>query len=356
MKMTRKILALLLSVVMVLSLAACGKQNDGTNTGNNTNTGDDANNGDTTAKVTLQVAYENNPGEPIDDAVNKWKELVDERSNGTIELQLFPSSQLGSKSDLMDQIVMGEPIITVCDGSFLAGYGAPELDITSAPYVFDNFDQCWKVIASDWWAEQAALLEQNGIHIVTTNWIFGERNIITTKPVKTVADMKGLILRTPNTASYVKAFELMGAAPTAMAIGDCYTALQQGTIDGLENTYSALYGGAYYEVAKYMTTTHHVNMFCQWICSQSVWENLTDEQRTILSETGDEAGLYNNDVQTASAGDFQKKIVDSGVTLIDLTDEERAAFAEAVRPLYSDPTVTAQWRDGLYDMIQEMIK
>ena len=78
MKMTRKILALLLSVVMVLSLAACGKQNDGTNTGNNTNTGDDANNGDTTAKVTLQVAYENNPGEPIDDAVNKWKELVDE--------------------------------------------------------------------------------------------------------------------------------------------------------------------------------------------------------------------------------------------------------------------------------------
>lgn len=105
-----------------------------------------------------------------------------------------------------------------------------------------------------------------------------------------------------------------------------------------------------------MTTTHHVNMFCQWICSQSVWENLTDEQRTILSETGDEAGLYNNDVQTASAGDFQKKIVDSGVTLIDLTDEERAAFAEAVRPLYSDPTVTAQWRDGLYDMIQEMIK
>lgn len=353
--MTRKILAMLLTVVMVLSLAACGKQND-TNNGDNTNNGDDANTGDTTTKVTLQVAYENNPGEPIDDAVNKWKELVDELSNGTIELQLFPSSQLGSKSDLMDQIVMGEPIITVCDGSFLADYGAPELAITSAPYVFDNFDQCWKVIASDWWAEQAGLLEQNGIHIVTTNWIFGERNIITTKPVKTVDDMKGLILRTPNTPSYVKAFELMGAAPTAMAIGDCYTALQQGTIDGLENTYSTLYGGAYYEVAKYMTTTHHVNMFCQWICSQSVWESLTDEQRTILSETGDEAGLFNNDVQTSSAGDFQQKIVDSGVTLIDLTDEERAGFAEAVRPLYSDPTVTSQWRDGLYDMIQDMIK
>ena len=105
-----------------------------------------------------------------------------------------------------------------------------------------------------------------------------------------------------------------------------------------------------------MTTTHHVNMFCQWICSQSVWESLTDEQRTILSETGDEAGLFNNDVQTSSAGDFQQKIVDSGVTLIDLTDEERAGFAEAVRPLYSDPTVTSQWRDGLYDMIQDMIK
>ena len=287
MKMTRKILALLLSVVMVLSLAACGKQNDGTNTGDSTNTGDDANTGDTTAKVTLQVAYENNPGEPISDAVEEWKRLVEDRSNGTIELQLFPSSQLGSKSDLMDQIVMGEPIITVCDGSFLASYGAPELDITSAPYVFDNFDQCWKVIASDWWTEQCGLLEQNGIHIVTTNWIFGERNIITTKPVKSVDDMKGLILRTPNTTSYVTAFQLMGAAPTAMAIGDCYTALQQGTIDGLENTYSTLYGSAFYEVAKYVTTTHHVNMFCQWIMSETLWESLTDEQRTILAETGD---------------------------------------------------------------------
>ena len=318
MKMTRKILALLLSVVMVLSLAACGKQNDGTNTGDSTNTGDDANTGDTTAKVTLQVAYENNPGEPISDAVEEWKRLVEERSNGTIELQLFPSSQLGSKSDLMDQIVMGEPIITVCDGSFLASYGAPELDITSAPYVFDNFDQCWKVIASDWWTEQCGLLEQNGIHIVTTNWIFGERNIITTKPVKSVDDMKGLILRTPNTTSYVTAFQLMGAAPTAMAIGDCYTALQQGTIDGLENTYSTLYGSAFYEVAKYVTTTHHVNMFCQWIMSETLWESLTDEQRTILAETGDEAGLFNNDLQTKSASEYQQKLVDAGVTLIDL--------------------------------------
>lgn len=350
MKMTRKILAMLLAMAMVLSLAACGNQSTPAN-----NDGD-ADPVEPISKVTLQVAYENNPGEPIDDAVKEWQRLVNERSNGTIELQLFPSSQLGSKSDLMDQIVMGEPIITVCDGSFLAGYGAPELDITSAPYVFDNFDQCWKVIASDWWAEQEGLLAKNGIHIVTTNWIFGERNIITTKPVRTVDDMKGLIMRTPNTTSFVTAFQLMGAAPTALAIGDCYTALQQGTIDGLENTYSTLYGGAYYEVAKYMTTTHHVNMFCQWICSQTLWESLTDEQRTILSETGDEAGLFNNDVQLKSAGDFQQKIVDAGVTLIDLTDEERAGFAEAVRPLYSDPTVTAQWRDGLYDMIQDMIK
>ena len=346
MKTTKRILALILGAVMMLSLIACGTKKGGDKTDGNA----------TTKKLTIQVAYENNPGEPIDDAVKEWKRLVDERSNGTIELQLFPSSQLGSKSDLIDQIIMGEPIMTVCDGSFLAAYGAPELDIVSAPYVFSDFDQCWKVIKSDWWSEQAKLVENAGIHIVTTNWIFGERNIITTKPVRTVDDMKGLILRTPNTTSYVTAFQLMGAAPTAMAIGDCYTALQQGTIDGLENTYSTLYGGAYYEVAKYMTTTHHVNMFCQWICSQTLWESLTDEQRTILSETGDEAGLFNNDVQTKSADEFKQKIVDAGVTLIDLTDEERAGFAEAVRPLYSDPTITAQWRDGLYDMIQGMIK
>ena len=81
--------------------------------------------------VTIQIGYENNPGEPLDIACNEWKRLIEEKSNGTMTVELFPSSQLGSKTDLMDQMQMGEGVITLCEGSFWADYGAPELGIMS---------------------------------------------------------------------------------------------------------------------------------------------------------------------------------------------------------------------------------
>ncbi|MEA4893787.1 MAG: C4-dicarboxylate TRAP transporter substrate-binding protein [Oscillospiraceae bacterium] len=348
-------ITLVLAFTMIFALAACGTKaaTSGTDTPDETAASPSAASGE---KLVIQLAYENNPGEPVDEAAQEWQKLVSEKSNGSIEIELFPSSQLGSKSDLIDQIVMGEPIITICDGSFLAEYGAPELAIVSAPYVFTDWDQCWKLIKTDWWKEQENLLADNGIHIVTTDWIFGERNIMTTKPVYTIDDMNGVILRTPNTPSYMKAFELMGAAPTAMAIGDCYTALQQGTIDGLENTFTTLYGGAYYEVAKYVTMTKHVEMFAQWICSNSWWDSLTEEQQTILAECGDEAGLKNNDLQLNGTEGYVEKMKAEGVTIIDLSDEERAKFAAASEALYTDPTITEGWREDLYGYIQDLVK
>ncbi|MDD3347982.1 C4-dicarboxylate TRAP transporter substrate-binding protein [Oscillibacter sp.] len=345
----KRAVASFLTLAMTLSLAACGSSSEQSASG-----GEAAK--PAAEKIVIQVAHENNPGEPVFVAGEEWQRLVAEKSGGTMEIELFPSSQLGSKTDLIDQIIMGEPIITICDGSFLAEYGAPEMAIVSAPYVFESWDQCWKLLDSDWWQEESALLEENGIHIVTANWMFGERNIMTTKPVRTFEDMKGMILRTPNTPSYMKAFELMGAAPTAMAIGDCYTAMQQGTIEGLENTFTTLYGLAFHEVAKYVTLTKHVKMPSQWICSQTWWDTLTADQQTILMEAGDEAGLMNNDLQMNGTEDIMSKLEETGVEIIDLSDTERAKFAASVAPLYEDPTITAGWRHDLLGYIQNLTK
>lgn len=355
---TKKVFAALLSLVMVLSLAACGSPSNNSPSGTNS-TGGSSNEDDTSSgpeKLVVQIAYENNPGEPIDDAAQEWKRLIEERSDGSIEVQLFPSSQLGSKTDLMDQMLMGEPIVHITDGSFLADYGAPEMAVISAPYVFSEWDQCWKLLDTGWWGEQEALLEKAGLHIITANWMFGERNIMTVRFVRALKDMSGLIMRTPSTPSYMKAFELMGAAPTAMAAGDIYTALQQGSIDGLENVFSFLYGQSYYEVAGYVTLTRHVKMPSQWVCSQVWWEGLTEEQQTIISEAGDEAGLINNEIQNSSLESYMEIMEEKGVEIIDLTDAERARFADAASGLYSDPSITAGWRDGLLDYIQDLVK
>ncbi|WP_295581234.1 C4-dicarboxylate TRAP transporter substrate-binding protein [uncultured Oscillibacter sp.] len=306
--------------------------------------------------IVVQIAYENFPGEPTDLACNEWARLIEEKSGGTMKAEIFHSGQLGSKTDLLDQMQMGEPVITLGDGSFWADYGAPELAITSAPYIYDTWDQAWKLLESDWYDEQVELLAQNGLRVLTANWAYGERNIMTTRPVRSIEDMKGLILRTPNTTSYMRAFEAMGAAPTAMALNDVYTATQQGTIDGMENPMATLYGQSYYEVAKYITLTSHVKMPTQWVCSESFFQSLTPEQQKVLTEAGDEAGLYQNEKQDEMLAQYVADMESNGVEIIELSEEERAKFADAASAIYSDPDVTGAWRDGLYDMVREIMQ
>ncbi|MDD3347969.1 C4-dicarboxylate TRAP transporter substrate-binding protein [Oscillibacter sp.] len=352
MEKMKRVLAMLMIGASLMGLTACGgsKKEEAPAQG-----------GETAApeapaeKIVIQVGYGNNPGEPTDLAMQKWQSLLAEKSGGTMELELFPSSQLGSQSDLTDQIVMGEPVISISDASFLAEYGAPEIAIASCPYIYNSWDECWKLTESDWWKEQEALLAKSGIHIIAANYAYGERNIMTTKPVNTIEDMKGLIIRTPTTPSYMKAFEYMGAAPTAMALGDVYTATQQGTVEGMENPMATLYGQAYYEVAKYITLTKHVKMPTQWICNEDFFQGLTPEQQTWLTETCQEAGEYNNQLQDEMIDQYMKDMEKNGVTIIDLSDEERAKFAAASAKVYDDPTITEGWRDGLYDYIRDLV-
>ncbi len=357
----KKTLALLLTVVMVLGLTACGGEKKeeaaapAPSAPSASTPAAPAAPAEVTPEVVVQIAYENFPGEPTDLACNEWARLIEEKSGGTMKAEIFHSGQLGSKTDLLDQMQMGEPVITLGDGSFWADYGAPEISITAAPYIYDNWDQAWKLLETDWYQEQVDLLAQNGLRILTANWAYGERNLMTTVPVRTFNDLKGVIVRTPNNVIQMRTWEAMGAAPTAMALNDVYTATQQGTIDGMENPMATLYGQSYYEVAKYITMTAHQLMPTQWCTSESFFQSLTAEQQKILCEAGDEAGIYQNQKQDEMLADYIAKMEAAGVEIIELDPAEKQKFVDAASTIYSDPDVTGAWRDGLFDMIREVI-
>lgn len=340
----KKFLALALALAMVLSFAACGGQTP------------QPAGGTETQKVIVQIAYENNPGEPIDLGANEWKRLVEERSNGTMEVQLFPSSQLGSKTDLVDQMQMGEGIIHIGDAAFWADYGAPEMGIASAPYIYDSWDQYHKLLTTDWWQEQIDLLAQNGLRITTSNWEYGVRELMTTKRVGCLADLKGLIIRTPNNVMQMTTWQEMGAAPTALALGEVYTQTTQGQIDGMENPMATLAGQKYYEVAKYITMIDYIRMPIQWITSEEWFQSLTEEQQKILCECGDEAGIFHNNKQNEMLESYMKEMEDNGVEIIYPSEAEMAEFKAAAVKIYDNAEVTAKWSEGLYDRIREMIQ
>jgi tripartite ATP-independent transporter DctP family solute receptor len=247
-------------------------------------------------QIVIQLGYENHPGEPIDLACREWAHLLEQESGGAMKMDVYPSSQLGSKNDIIDQMIAGDSVITLADGAFYADRGVPDFNIVFAPYLIDSWEACWKLVDSDWYKEQVAKLQKMGVKILTSKWIYGDRHTLTKKPVRTVADIKGMKIRVPNNAMQIAGFEVLGAAPAPMPLGEVYTALQQGVIDGLENPLQVLYNGKFQEVAKYLTLDGHVRNFCVWACGTIFFDSLTSDQQRILMETGDKAGLFNNDM------------------------------------------------------------
>lgn len=333
----KKVIALSLGILTFLSvLTGCGSPS--------TSQGE---------AIVIKIGYENHPGEPLDRALNEWKRLVEEKSDGTMEIQLFPSSQLGSKNDLIDQMLAGDAVITLADGAFYADRGVVDFGIVFGPYLFDSWDQAWNLTKSEWYKEQAAQLEEKGLKILTSNWMYGDRHTLTTKPVRTVRDLKGMKIRVPNNTIQIKGFEVLGATPTPMPLGDVYTALQQGTIDGLENPLPVLYNGKFHEVAKYLTLDAHVRNFTTWVTGTDFFNSLTLEQQQILMESGDEAGLYNNQLQEEVNQETLEKFKAEGVEIIEV---DLSKFQAAAKPFYSLPEFITVWSTGLYDTVKAAMK
>ena len=298
---------------------------------------------------TLQIGFENSLSEPIGQALVKWQELLAEK-NVDLTIELFPDSQLGNKTDIIDQMLLGEPVMTLADGAFFADYGVPDMGIVFGPFLFDNWDQCWKLVESDWWAEQCAKLNDMGIKMIAANWAYGARHILTTKPVNTVDDLAGLQIRVPTNQIQTKGFEVLGATPVGMALGDVYTALQQGTIDGGENPLSTLYGRKHHEVAKYLIMDGHVLNFTNWVCSSMWFDSLTPEQQEALVETGKEAGVYNNQLQAEADEYYKGLMIEEGVTVVEPTEEVLQGFRDKAKAFY-DEGATFGWSDGLYETV-----
>lgn len=304
-----------------------------------------------TAAVTIMIGYENNPGEPIDLACNEWKRLVEEKSNGEMIVEIFPSSQLGSKDNIIDQAMAGDCVITLANGAFFQDRGVKDFGVVFAPYLFENWEQIDKLAASDWFAQKKAELSDLGLTILT-GWHYGARDTMTTKKVVTAADIKGMKIRVPNNSLQVKGMAATGAVPTPMSLGEVYTALQQGTIDGGENPLSTLYGRKHHEVAKYLCLDGHVLNFTNWVCSADWFNSLTAEQQTLLLETGKEAGIYNNQLQAEADAYYMDLMIKEGVTVYEPTAEDIKAFQDAALGFYSDKDVTANWTPDLYNTVK----
>ncbi|MGC3963465.1 MAG: C4-dicarboxylate TRAP transporter substrate-binding protein [Rhodocyclaceae bacterium] len=301
------------------------------------------------SKFAIKVAYENNPGEPIDKAMNEWARLFKERTKGEGELLLYPSSQLGSKKDVMEQMKMGAAMVTLTDGAFFADY-VPDFAIMMGPYLGKDYTDVIKLSNSPWFAGMSQQLDKKGFHIIAANWLYGSRHMVTKKPVRTPADLKGMKIRVPNARIQIEAMKAMGATPTPMPLAEVYPALTTGVIDGAENPIPVLYGQKHHEPAKYLILTGHLDNVTNLTISQKYFERLPADVKKALAETCLQAGDYMTRVTLEAEKDTIEKMKKEGVTVIEVN---RNLFREAAKSTY---TKFPEWTPGLYDQLQDYLK
>lgn len=298
--------------------------------------------------VVVNVAYENNPGEPIDIALKKWVELARERSNGQLELKLYPSSQLGAKKDIMEQMSMGLNVITIADAGFLADY-VPDFGILVGPYLAPSKEKLYELVETDWYKGLGKQLEQKGLHLIASNWLYGTRHMVTKKPVRTPEDLQGMKIRVPNNRIQIAAIKAMGGTPTPMPLGEVYSALTQGVIDGAENPLSVLYGQKLHEPAQYLDMVGYLDMLIVWIGGQSFIETMPPDLVKIFEETGKEIGVFTHTLMAEKDNEILEKMKAEGVTVI---EPDRDAFRKLAVDVYDQ---FPEWTPGLFEKIQSLM-
>jgi tripartite ATP-independent transporter DctP family solute receptor len=244
------------------------------------------------AKYTLSVDTALTVNDPLYKGLESFRDAMGKRSNGELEVRLFPNSQLGPDDDVLEQVRVGAPVAVVVDGARLSSF-VKEFGVLDAPYLAEGYDGIRKMVTSDLFEEWVAKLRKaSGHQILSFNWWQGERHLWTQGPVRTPADLKGNRMRTIGAPIWMETIRAMGAVPTSKPASwaEIYLALEQKMIDSVEAQVSAAYGSKLFEVVKTLTKTGHINLITGIVVSASWFDSLPPELQKALREEALKAG------------------------------------------------------------------
>jgi tripartite ATP-independent transporter DctP family solute receptor len=256
---------------------------------------------------------------------------VAEYSNGSLNVQVFPSGQLANDAKSLEQLKIGGIDFAVTGtGSF--GPHLPALDLLILPYLVDSFEQGWKFYdTAPWIKEQFAKLPAKGMRILST-WEAGFRDFTTTTALPDIPSMKGLKVRTYPNKMQLWILQSFGMNPIVMPVTGVYLAIQQGTVVGQENPIDTIYSQRFYEVAPYITLSRHVYSPIPMAISEITWQSLGETDRRAVSKAAVEAGAFIRQTVKANVENLLKLMESKGAKVFDPPSLE--PYREAQKPTY----------------------
>lgn len=286
------------------------------------------------------------PPHPFYEAGRMWKEEVEKRSNGRVEVQYLHSRQLGEERPLFEGVLSGTVDAMVGSSISLTVFASkPAFEALQLPFLITSYDNLAKVLSSD--AAQALLddLDTAGIKGLSL-FEGGQRHFLSAKgPVRTMADLAGMKTRVMNMPMHLAIWEAAGAAPVGMNYGEIYTSLETGVIDGVEINLSSLESERFYEAAKHFTYTGHYFWTGMLIYNKGKFDALPEDIQQIMVEAGHDIIVPQVMATKESEAGIAKKLQeDEGLQIYEFEemDEMRAAMAPLIEErMKSDPAIAA---------------
>lgn len=298
-------------------------------------------------EITLRSADIHPDGYPTVDAVKYMGELVSQRTNGRINIQVMNNSVLGQEKDTIEQTRFGVIDMNRVNAAPFNNL-VPETTVLGLPFLFRSTDHMHKVVDGPIGDQILAAFEPHGM-IGLAYYDSGARSFYTTKkPIEKLADLKGMKIRVQQSDLWIAMMQAFGANPTPMPMGEVYSSLETGVVDGAENNWPSYESARHYEVAKNYTLTEHSLNPEILVISKITWDKLSpDDQKIIRQSAKDSVGKM-RELWTAREKASEEKVRAAGVNVVKVNKDE---FSAAMKPVY-DKFVTDPKMKALLEQIQ----
>lgn len=298
-------------------------------------------------QLSLNVGHTLAPDSHYQIATTRMAEIAAKKSNGKIKINVFPQSQLGGEVKMIQAARTGGLDMLITAQAPLVNT-IKAYSLFDVPYLFDSVDQANKVLSGPVGKEFLNMLPQH--NLVGLGFLsVMERNVFSSRAIRTGADMAGMKVRVMQSPGYVKAYESFGAQPTPMAYGDVYMALQQGVVDGADTSPDQFVMDKFIEVSKFYNLTRVHYLPALLIMSKPKWDSLTPEQKTLIQQAADEGLAESRAYYKKSYAESIERMKKAGVQVIEPNLAQMKQTSSKV-----DDSLLSQIPDGkkLFDKVQ----
>lgn len=281
---------------------------------------------------TIRWGHLQNKEHPVSIGVNKFAEIVAQKSGGKLKVREFPNSSLGSEIQEQSALQGGTQEMMSASTTTLAGI-VKEMGVFDFPFLFANEAEADAMLDGPIGTRLRERLPEHGL-LALAYWENGFRYVTNSKrPINRPEDLDGLKIRVMPNPVYIETFKTMHANPVPLPFGELFTAMETKTVDAQENPYPIIAANKFNEVQKYLSNTRHSYNSFIVLMSKKFWDQLSPAEQKILQDAAIEARTYERQVSRAMAGKSLAELKARGMAVNDLSPAELARMREQLKPV-----------------------